>query len=159
MFSPRKQPSTSVEQEEGLTATTSKTPLYHYTFFAKEAAAARKTLVPGLILPVFYNVLLLWVCLSLYFGSLLKSNDISRIHVAAININDGPFGAALIAAIKYSPDGQGLHLKGTFADPSTVNAQTWSKSMVLEEHVWAVLEIFPNASSHLHTALETGNAS
>src|SRR4051794_36065168 len=62
--------------------------LYRHKFFSSQGAAARKALIPGLVLPLVYNAILLWACISLFFGSLVQNNDVSKISVSAINLDD-----------------------------------------------------------------------
>jgi hypothetical protein len=157
MSTTRNRPSTTVKEVADPTSTTPS--LYQHTFFSREAIAARKALIPALILPIFYNALLLWACLSLFFGSLLGSSDISHIRVAAINLDDGFFGTALIDGIKGRLDTPGPQLQWNFADKNMGNEIAWSRNMVLEEKAWAVLEVSPNTSSHLRDALEHGDSS
>jgi hypothetical protein len=76
--------------------------LYHQIFFSKEAATARKALVPTFVVSLIYNAILLLSCLSPFFGSLLQSNDISRISVAVVNLDDGFYGSAVISGIRES---------------------------------------------------------
>jgi hypothetical protein len=127
---------TLAEQEDSAPSTPR---LYCHTFFSTEAAAARKALVPSLILPLFYNAILLWVCLALFFGSLLKNNDISRTSIMAVNLDDGPFGDALIQGIKRSLEETGPHLKWVFGDSNVRRGDGWSREQVLAEKTWAVL--------------------
>lgn len=139
----------------------SPSPLYSHTFFSKEAAEARKGLIPGLVVPVIYNALLLCACLALFLGSLIRGNDISHIKVTAVNLDDGIFGSSLINGIKKSLAAPGPHLRWTFVDavdvPRAYDADVWSRNMVLEEEAWAVLQISPNASENLRRALESGD--
>lgn len=94
-----KSPTSSARQHE---STSTSTPLYIHTFFSPDAVAACKQIIPSYVLPVIYNAILLWACVALFFGSLLKNNDISRISVTAVNLDDGSFGAGLIDGIKSS---------------------------------------------------------
>jgi hypothetical protein len=133
--------------------------LYRHTFFSIEGAPARKALVPSLILPLFYNAILLWVCLALFFGSLLKNNDVSRISIMAVNLDDGPFGDALMHGVKRSLEEIGPHLKWVVGDDSVKRGDGWSREQVLAEKTWAVLQISANASSALREALQQGDPS
>jgi hypothetical protein len=147
----------SIQQQED--PASSITPLYSHTFFSKDARAARKALIPGLVLPLIYNAILLWACLSLFFGSLIKSSDISKISVTAVNLDSGFFGSELIGSIKDSTKTPGSHLQWDFIQRDTWVNDTWSIDRILEERSWAVLQISSNASSNLRTALEQGNSS
>jgi hypothetical protein len=136
--------------------TASPTPqLYRHTFFSSQGAAARKALVPALVLPLIYNAVLLWACVSLFFGSLLNSNDVSKIGVVAVDLDHGSFGEGVLAGIRGSLEREGKYLKWIFSTGSDV----WSKSMVLEEEAWAVLQVNANASFALQRALKRGDGS
>ena len=147
---------TPVEQQDSASSTPR---LYRHTFFSLEGAAARKALVPSLILPLIYNAILLWACLALFFGSLLKNNDVSRISVTAVNLDDDPFGEAVIQGIERSLKGTGSHLKWVVDDRSVGRGDDRSRELVLAEETWAVLQISANASSGLRDALEQGDSS
>jgi hypothetical protein len=146
----------SVQHREASTPPTFE--LYRHTFFSKEAATARKALVPTLVVPLIYNAILLLACLSLFFGSLLQSNDISRIVVAVVNLDDGFFGSAIISGIQKSLEEPGEHLQWHFLDQQANVDDAWSRHMVLDEKFWAVLQVSSNASSNLDTAREQGNS-
>jgi hypothetical protein len=135
--------------------------LYRHKFFSSEGTAARKALVPTLFIPLVFNAILLWACLSLFFGSLLNNNDISKIHVSAVNLDNGSFGEGLIEGLKGSLQVSGPHFRWSFIDEYSArgHGDPLSKSLVLDEKAWAVLEISPNASSKLQEALSRGDAS
>ncbi|KAH7064270.1 hypothetical protein BKA63DRAFT_608550 [Paraphoma chrysanthemicola] len=155
-MTPEKQPATALEQD---TSRTVSPPLYSYTFFAKEATFARKSLVPGLLLPVIYNAVLLWTCLALFLGSLIRSNDISRISITAVNLDDGSFGSQIIGGISTSLQAPGPHFQWHFATSSASVNDAWSRHQVLDEKTWAVLQVSANASDNLRNALSNGEAS
>ena len=140
-------------------STSASPQLYRHTFFSVEGATARKALVPSLILPLIYNSILLWACLALFFGSLLKNNDVSRINIMALNLDDGPFGEAVIKGIERSLEGTGPHLKWVFDSRKVGLDDDWSRELVLSEKTWAVLQISANASSGIRDALEQGDSS
>ncbi|KAF1841397.1 uncharacterized protein K460DRAFT_166555 [Cucurbitaria berberidis CBS 394.84] len=133
--------------------------LYRHTFFSTEGTGARKSLVPAIILPIFYNSILLWACLSLFFGSLLKASDISRISVTAVNLDDGSFGQGLVNGIRESLERPGPSLDWYFDEKSIEHGDAWSRNMILEENTWAVLQISAHASSSLRDALLQGDSS
>jgi hypothetical protein len=113
--------------------------LYRYTFFSPGAAPARKALVQTLLFPLLYNAILMWVCLSLFFGSLLDNADVSKIKVTAVNLDDGFVGASILEGIQASLQGPGPHLKwrseggGAWTDKD-------SRNLVVDEQTWAVLQ-------------------
>lgn len=149
---------TLVRQEESASPAPE---LYRHKFFSSEGTAARKALVPALIVPLIFNAILLWACLSLFLGSLLNNNDISKIRVAAVNLDDGSFGEGLINGLKGSLQAPGPHFRWSFMDEQSArgDGNPLSRSLVLDEKAWAVLEISANASSNLQEALSRGDAS
>lgn len=134
-------------------------PLYTHKFFSPEGAIARKTLVPIVVLPLIYNAILLWACLALFFGSLLKNNDLSRISVTAVNLDNGAFGDGVIQGIKQSLSRPTPKLRWSFAERGTIigDGDSWSQHLVADEQTWAVLQVSANASSALHDALMLGD--
>lgn len=141
-------------------ASPSPQPLYTHKFFSPEGANARKTLVPIVVLPLIYNALLLWACLGLFFGSLLKSNDITRIRVTAVNLDDGTFGESVVQGIQQSLSLPGPSLKWSIAEPGAIvgDGDAWSRYLVEDEQTWAVLQVSANASAALQDALIRGTA-
>ncbi|KAF2118072.1 hypothetical protein BDV96DRAFT_680016 [Lophiotrema nucula] len=132
-------------------------PLYAHGFFSKHGRAARKALIPGLLFPLIYNAILLWACCALVFGSLLKSNELGKIKVAAVDLDGGFVGAGVIDGIKRSLEGGGRGLRWSFVDGGGVGGEMGG-GLVLGEKVWAVLEVSANASSNLNAALVNGDA-
>jgi hypothetical protein len=147
---------TPVGQEDSAPSTPD---LYRHTFFSTEGAVARRTLVSSLILPLVYNAILLWACLALFFGSLLKTDDVSQIVITAVNLDDGYLGEALIQGIEGSLEGSGPHLKWVIDDKSVQRGDDWSRELILAEKSWAVLQISVNASTGLRDALLQGDSS
>jgi hypothetical protein len=147
---------TLVRQEESASPSP---PLYRHKFFSSEGTAARKALVPTLLIPLVFNAILLWACLSLFLGSLLNNNNISKIHISVVNLDNGSFGEGFINGLKGSLQAPGPHFRWSFIDESSARGHPLSKSLVLNEKAWAVLEISPSASSKLQEALLQGDAS
>ena len=111
--------------------------LYQHNFLSEEGKAARKALLPSVFLPLVFNGLLIWACLSLFFGSLKQNADISKIDVRVVNLDDGYVGAALVAGIQTSLRGPGPHLKWIF---EAGGSDERSRNLVLDEEAWAVLQ-------------------
>lgn len=117
------------------------TQLYRYKFFSPEAAPARRALLPGVVLPLIFNAILMWACLSLFFGSLLQSNNTSKISVTAVNLDDGFVGKTLISGVNKSLEMSGPHLEWHLFDwIGAVDGDDRSKELVLDEKSWAVLQ-------------------
>jgi hypothetical protein len=62
----------------------------------------------------------------LFFGSLLKHNDLGNIVVTAVNLDDGLVGASLLAATNQSLEEPGPHLRWRL---------TWVRSLTMGESV------------------------
>lgn len=100
----------------------------------------------------------MWACLSLFFGSLLKNNDVSKIKVTAVNSDNDFLGLSIVSNIQRSLEMPGPHLRWSFED-GIGNGDERSRELVLQEKTWAVLQISSNATSSFLNALEQGDAS
>lgn len=114
--------------------------LYSYTFFSPGAAPARKALVYTLLYPLLYNAILMWVCLSLFFGSLLDNADISKIKVTVANLDDGIVGAGIVEGIQASLQGPEPHLRWRIEEGASGWTDADSRHLVVDEQTWAVLQ-------------------
>ncbi len=150
--------------------------LYSQSFFSKEMRASRQLLFPTLALPLLYTSLLMWACLSIYWGSLIPNDNVTKLTVMAVDLDGGFLGDQIFqgihAHIKQTPN----HLNWVFGD--LVRSDARSKSLLLDEQVWAVLQgldfcrafycecvfsdeqkiVSANASSSLDSALRSGDA-
>ena len=112
--------------------------LYRYGFWDKEMAKTRSMLFSAIVLPLVYTALLLWLCLSLFYGSLITNNTISKVRVTAVNLDvGGSVGRGLISGIEAANAANPNHLDWDFGSPlgSDEDARSW----VLDEQSWAVL--------------------
>jgi hypothetical protein len=75
--------------------------LYNRFIFDKELHGSPKLLVKTLVLPVVYTSLLMWGCLSLYWGSTVNSN-LNKLSVYAIDLDGGAFGQQMLHGINAS---------------------------------------------------------
>ncbi|KAI9838447.1 MAG: hypothetical protein M1838_004598 [Thelocarpon superellum] len=133
------------------------TPLYRHSFFSEEMRESRKQLTATLILPLVYTSLLMWACLSLYWASLLPSNNLNKLTVVAVDLDHGFLGAQVMQGIQGAASPSPDHLNWIIGDGITSSAD--SESVVLDEQAWAVVQVSPNASSSLDEALRAGDAS
>lgn len=126
-----------------LPRTTPAAELYSRTFFSRTPSVqqAHRSIFPNLILPLFYNAFLMWGCLSLFYGSLLKFDDVSKINVAIVNSDDGFLGQGIVDGIEKSLKGPGPHLRWKFENEvGGIKGGEMSKELVLNEKAWAVLQ-------------------
>ena len=114
------------------------TPLYGHSFFDKELRGSRKLLVQTLFLPLLYTSLLMWACLSMYWGSLLPNNNLTKLTVAVVDLDGGFLGQQVIQGIQASNHATSNHLNWLFGDNIKTDAD--SRYAVLDEQTWAVLQ-------------------
>ncbi|KAF2728008.1 hypothetical protein EJ04DRAFT_557036 [Polyplosphaeria fusca] len=124
--------------------------LYAHSFFSTTARPIRRSLLSGLVVPVFLNGLLMWACLALFFGSLLKTNDVRKIGVSVVNLDDGFVGEGVVEGVRGSLNGAGPHLRWRFGGGD-------AREIVVDEKDWAVVEVSADASANLMEALQQGN--
>ena len=109
--------------------------LYSRTFWSGAMAAERRILLQSLFLPLLYTSLLMWACLSLFWGSLTTNNDPAKLKVTVINreSENGVLGPAIVAAISNAHNSLNWHIvDGGHPD--------LAKRLVLNEDVWATVE-------------------
>jgi hypothetical protein len=111
--------------------------LYGRSLFDTALRSSRKLLLRTLVLPIMYTSLLMWACLSLYWGSTTYTS-LRKLSVYAINLDDGTFGRQMITDIKFAanedPAGLGWQFK------SAVKSATMSQELVIDEKAWAVVQ-------------------
>jgi hypothetical protein len=111
--------------------------LYNRSLFDPELHGSRKLLIKTLVLPVLYTSLLMWGCLSLYFGSTVDSN-LNKLSVYAIDLDGGEFGQQMLQGINASIKTT-VHSLGWHFD-NTVTSDSMSRHLVLNEQAWAVVQ-------------------
>ena len=111
--------------------------LYNRSLFDKELRGSWKSLTDILFLPLLYTTILFWACLCLYWGSTV-SNDLSRIKVSVVNLDDGDFGRDLVQSIA-SFSGR-LNNTLTWDFNHNVVSESQSTELLLQERAWAVVQ-------------------
>ena len=111
--------------------------LYNLSFFQKDFVKYRKQLIGLLLLPLIYTSLLMWGCVSLYFGSLISNNNLSKLTVYAVDLDGGFLGEQILAGVKMSQMTPG-GLNWQF--DTAINETSLSQEVVLNERAWAVLQ-------------------
>ena len=151
--------------------TETQTLLYRYNFWDKEMRPHRQSLIAVLFVPLFLTTLLMWVCLSIYWGSLVPSSSSKLLTVTVTNLDvGGEFGAGVIAAIQIANQAKGNTIKWLF--DSNIESVNDSRGLIVEEKTWgAVLSmsplflkprplnsslVTPNATAELENALRLG---
>lgn len=123
--------------------TETETALYQYDFWDKEMRPHRRSLLPVLFVPLFLTTLLMWACLSVYWGSLVSSSSSTPLTVTVANLDvGGEFGAGVVAAIQIANQAKGNPIKWLF--DSNIESVNDSRALIVEEKTWgAVLSMSP----------------
>ena len=123
--------------------TETETPLYRYGFWNKEMRPHRQSLIGVLFVPLFLTTLEMWICLSIYWGSLVPSSSSKPLTVTVTNLDlGGDFGTGVVAAIQVADQAKGNTIKWLF--DSNIESVNDSRSLVVEEKTWgAVLSLPP----------------
>ena len=114
------------------------TSLYRYGFWDKEMRLHRRSLLEVLFVPLFLTTLLMWACLSIYWGSLLPSSSSPPLTVTVTNLDvGGEFGAGVVAAIQVANQAKGNTIKWLF--DSKVESVNDGRALIVEEKTWGVV--------------------
>lgn len=132
---------------EIVAVSTEAAPLYNASFFSEEYRSSRKQLIRILLLPLIYTALLMWGCLSLYFGSLVSSTNFTKLSIYAIDLDGGFLGQQVMAGIRKQV-GQPGALDWHFEDP--IASSTIPQQLILEERAWAVVQGQPTPARRDH---------
>lgn len=111
--------------------------LYSQMFWSVGMAPQRKMLLQTLLLPLLYTSILMWGCLSLYWGSLLTNNKLDKLDVLVVNREDnsGILGPAIVAGTASQAGPNSLHwIVGNAMTPR------YAEELVRQEAVWAAVE-------------------
>lgn len=121
-------------------ATEPEKTLYNRSIFDPELRGSQKLLLKTLVLPVVYTSLLMWGCLSLYWGSTVSSN-LNKLTVYAIDLDGGDFGRQMLQGINASITNLPHDLGWRF--DNTIVSDAMAKHLVLNEQAWAVVQSTP----------------
>lgn len=125
-------------EANGTASTTANTTLYQHAFWDKEVAPKRKLLTSLLLLPLLYTTLLMWLCLSIYWGSLVDSNNVGKIKVLIANLDTGNFlGDQIAAGIQNDIATDANHLDWQI--DSSLQSAADCQNAVRDEQAWAIL--------------------
>lgn len=128
--------STNDKDSTSADANSHRPPLYTQDFFDQDFRAQRKLLLPTLILPLAYTTLLMWACLSLYWGSLIPNNYLGKLTVYAIDLDGAFLGHQILSGINDSITTSSNHMNWKFGDPTNLG----SRRLLEDERAWAVVE-------------------
>ena len=112
--------------------------LYQHYLWDDYFKDQRGALLKSLLYPLVYTILLMWLCLSIFWGSLIGNNQDSRIRVTFVNLDSGGFlGEELAEGLRSSLSRPGTHFDWHFDD--AILDDSHARSAVTEEKTWAVL--------------------
>jgi hypothetical protein len=112
--------------------------LYNRSFWSKDFGPTRRLSLQTYLLPVLYTSLLMWACLSFYWGSLLPNNNLTKLTVYAVDLDGGFLGKQVIAGIQDSIAETPNHLKWHF--DGTITTDAASRELVTQEHAWGIVQ-------------------
>ncbi len=113
--------------------------MYNHNFWDKEIRVQRGMLTGALLLPIFYTTLLMWACLSIYWGSLVPNNDVTKISVLFVDLEaGGSLGSQIATGIQAAINSTPNHLAWNFDNGITNSSD--SQHAVLDEQTWAVVQ-------------------
>jgi hypothetical protein len=109
--------------------------LYTQTFWSPSMATERRMLTKTLFLPLLYTALLMWACLSLFWGSLTTNNNLSKLTAVLVNLEapDGMLGNAVEVAISNATNSLDWRIEND-------GIPDLAERLVLNEDVWAAVE-------------------
>ena len=125
-------------EANGTASTAADIALYQHAFWDKEVAPKRKLLISLLLLPLLYTTLLMWLCLSIYWGSLVDSNNVGKIKVLVANLDTGNFlGDQIAAGIQNDIATNTNHLDWEI--DSSLQSAADCQNAISDEQAWAIL--------------------
>lgn len=125
------------KQSEVETSPAGDADLYTVSFFSEGFRESRKRLIGVLLLPLIYTSLVFLACLSLYYGSLVSSHDLTRLTVYVVDLDNGFLGQRVVDGIK--------NLNPYSSAPNwqydtSITSPEMSYHLILNEKAWAVLQ-------------------
>ncbi|ORY30405.1 hypothetical protein BCR39DRAFT_564917 [Naematelia encephala] len=128
---------------------------FAYSFFDPQMAPFRKIVIKILGMVTVLSVIVMWLCLPLYWGSLWKADKYTnKLTVRVIDRDGSTLGASI---------SQGLlaqtNLKYFTTSPSEFPTSDDVAHDIVQEGAWASIVISAGATAALQTARQIGNAS
>ena len=112
--------------------------LYELSFLDPEFRPQRKKILYILSVPLLFTFILMWVDVSLFFGSLPASPILNRLDVYLVDLDHGFLGAQIVNGISTAAEAQPNGLRWNFDAASLSSAD--AKGVVLDERAWAVVQ-------------------
>ena len=111
--------------------------LYTHSFWSKDFRSTRKLSFQTYVLPIVYTSLLMWACLSFYWGSLLSYNSLTKLPVYAVDLDGGFLGQQVISGIQSIAE-EPNHLQWHF--DTSITSDAASRELLVQEHAWGVVQ-------------------
>jgi hypothetical protein len=112
--------------------------LYKFSFSDPEFRPQRKKILYILCAPLFFTLVLMWVDVSIFFGSLPASPILNRLDVYVTDLDHGFLGTHIINGINASSNAQPKGLRWNF--DTEILSSAAAQAVVLDEHAWAVVQ-------------------
>lgn len=112
--------------------------LYKFSFCDPEFRPQWKTILYILCAPLLFTLVVMWVDVSLFFGSLPASPILNRLDVYVTDLDHGFLGTQIINGIKASTNAQRNGLRWNF--DTEILSSAAAQAVVLDERAWAVVQ-------------------
>ncbi|WVF69967.1 hypothetical protein IAT40_004752 [Kwoniella sp. CBS 6097] len=128
---------------------------FKYGFFSPEMKMFRQLAFKILGGTVVITIIVMWLCLPLYWGSLWKANKYTdKLTVRVIDRDGGQIGQTVSQGLL-----QQTNLRYFETSPSELPDEIAIEDDIVNEGVWATIVINSGASNNLVTARQNGDAS
>ncbi|GFZ47651.1 hypothetical protein JCM24511_05397 [Saitozyma sp. JCM 24511] len=128
---------------------------FSYGFWSPELAMLRSIIFKILGGGTVITILVMWICLPFYWGSLWKSNRYTnKLTVRVINRDSGSIGSFVSSALLNQ-----TNLKYFYTSVTEFPTDAEVENDIVEEGAWAAIVVQPGVTANLLTARQTGNSS
>ncbi|KAH7906449.1 hypothetical protein BJ138DRAFT_1162589 [Hygrophoropsis aurantiaca] len=126
-------------------------------FYAPELAHLRKKYWAIVLRAVTLTLLLMWICLPVYWGALAYSSRMtSNLTAWFIDRDNSRLGHALWNSIE-TTNAPGPQLGWVYVDPDFAGSNQQIMDAVIGEHTWLAVVVEANATANLATARQNGD--
>ncbi|KAF9509198.1 hypothetical protein BS47DRAFT_1332343 [Hydnum rufescens UP504] len=134
---------------------------FSYSFWAPELSWLRRSYLKVMAQTLILTVILVWICIPVYFGSLAHQRSYSdRLHVWFVDMDGSDIGSAMRTAVQANINtNTKAKLGWIIKDASNFPTITDVSNQIVDERAWAALVVSRNATSNLISARENGDAS
>ncbi|KAL7414561.1 hypothetical protein BDY24DRAFT_385658 [Mrakia frigida] len=134
---------------------------FSHGFFDPEVAPLRKVYFKIVGMMAIVTILVMWACLSFYWGSLWAQKEHAyRLKTCVVDYdNDSLVSRAVITAIDASNAGPPPHLGWQVVSGEQYDSVEKIEALLVDEKAWAAVVIHAGAEASLLAARQIGNAS